>query len=756
MTMSRRVVVGLVVLLALGLGVVWLVPRVRETATGPANASATNTPAVDTIPHTSEELIADAVKAGDLTYEESLLQRAYAIFDDPRLDRRFRSPVINWQAAVPLLYEINQKEQTLSSQLLADLTPFRVRPSDPRSIVNRSRADVLPALNAQPMRWESYLVPGTRVRVWMMGREQILRQKYAPLVQQVWGVFDRYFPLPSGDMGDSTYDPDDAIDIYLLPDADLDPRRSECIRNPALANCALAQDGSTGMAPPTPGSVDRNSGYVLADIALPDDWLRQVFAHELAHVTQHNYDAGEATLAGMGEGTATWVEYKVIKALNKVPDMSYNLLDPAVGGIVLFRNFHVSLNRLSSNYRSWLFYLHASMDLGDDVVTRIWERAAQSGFDGYNAVDHVAPFKTHFPTFSVRNWNVDPVPNQYKTGDRGFRPQSKPTLVKPLPAGLGRVTLDEPLLELSARYYHYSSFDSAVRRITLLNFYVEPPLENAHLWAIKKVGNDWKPPEDWSGHSRITLCRDLPAEDVSELVLVVSNSHMTQPVPPQHPHPVVVSEDVGCETVEGTASATLRLNDPERMTDMTYVASLTTVQFKPRSVQDQEFNTAYDLLPTSVVWSVAGRKDGCTVNGRTVATIPSFLDQPLDPTRPAYGYLNVVSKQGGDFHSVEISAINPTAMMTKTCPGDPPRVSQEPFAAQWLLKILTQKNTHVGDAVHFTGRQTLDPERFQDNLPPEALEVLKNFPQANALLNRRGGKMVYTFDWELKPRVRSP
>ena len=42
---------------------------------------------------TSEALIAAALNAGDLTYEESLLARAYALFDDSRLEPpRFAVP----------------------------------------------------------------------------------------------------------------------------------------------------------------------------------------------------------------------------------------------------------------------------------------------------------------------------------------------------------------------------------------------------------------------------------------------------------------------------------------------------------------------------------------------------------------------------------------------------------------------------------------------------------------------------------------
>jgi hypothetical protein len=49
-------------------------------------------------PPTSEELIAAALEAGDITYEESLLYRAYALYDLPGLPEGFRSPIIDIHA----------------------------------------------------------------------------------------------------------------------------------------------------------------------------------------------------------------------------------------------------------------------------------------------------------------------------------------------------------------------------------------------------------------------------------------------------------------------------------------------------------------------------------------------------------------------------------------------------------------------------------------------------------------------------------
>jgi hypothetical protein len=463
----------------------------------------------------------------------------------------------------------------------------------------------------------------------------------------------------------------------------------------------------------------------------------------------------------------------------------------------LFANLHRQLHRTGNDYSGFLFFFFASQELGDDIVMRVWQAASAPGAQGIDAVNQAIPLAEHFPRFTVRNWNRNPLLRQYKDSDSTFSRTLRPNPIEPMPSELGLFELSKPVVNLSARYYRFTWFDPKVRKVTVQNFYRDLP--NAHVWAIKKIKNDWKEPEDWSRDEKREFCRESPQDEVTELILIVSNSHPRQPIDSALPRPRVLVEDVGCEFVEGDAQSTLRLKDDGQ--DVTYTSNRVRLRFKPRTVQDQPGNVQYDLLPTSVVWTVSGREGECTLNGQTGVTIPAFLDQPLDPTRPAYGYLNVVGLDGGDFHSVQVSAVNPTAMYTKTCPGNPPRLSQEPFKSVWLLNVLSQKNTHTGTAVQFTGAQTLDPGRFQDSLPQVARDFLLGNPtlgptsgrgrggtpgaapttspfanlpgidaataaeidramrEARSALQQadlQSGQTVYTFNWDLRPMTGAP
>ena len=789
MNLPRRAVIGLVALLvAVGAGLALLIPRFGATLDSPANDGATDTrspSAVDEnpLPRTSEELIAAALKAGHLTYEESLLERAYALYDDPRLAPAFRSPVANWEAGLPLFLEVARNEARLSPELLAALEPFRARPNDPNSIFNRPREDVV-KVQAQGNRgagWVSAAVPYTNLRVWIKGTQPDLAP-YIAMTRAVWTKLPAFFPLPNipdvaGDP-DNTINPDNAIDIYVMAVETIDPRE---LRH--------RLDLSTrGMIWPTkPTGSTTSSAFVMIQAGLGTAQTVNTMAHELSHVSQLGIDTAEAVDDGtwLVESTGSWIGYKVAKALGHTPTGSYNLLDPdwtppppATNSLPLFNRLGNTLNSFYHRNQAWLIYQSASMDLGDDIAKSIWRNAAAPGQQGIEAMEDAMPFDVSFPRFAVRNWHQDFEPGTflYESKDKTFPSHLKPDPIITIPfVGRETAVLDVAVPPLSAKYYRFR-FGATVRRVTFQTQIKDIPY--AHVWAIRKLGADWKEPEDWSRDDQHIFCRDDMKQDLSELVIVVSNSHINDRLPP-HPTPRLLAEEIGCDFVDGWATSRLRLKDETQ--DMTYVSSRVPLSFKPRSIQDQTGNVQFDLMATSVTWTASGTKGDCTVEGRAIVNIQEYLDEPLDPTRTAWGYMNVVGQDGGDFHSIRILAADSGLTMKKTCPshrpGYPPIVTIEPMGTGHLLTVLSQPNTHIGNAVLFRGTQNFDPARLQNNLPmspDSALSGLLNSPvrgfitpeiqrqlkEAQAKLDQvaaeSGGRMVYAFEWELQPRSGTP
>ena len=225
-----------------------------------------------------------------------------------------------------------------------------------------------------------------------------------------------------------------------------------------------------------------------------------------------------------------------------------------------------------------------------------------------------------------------------------------------------------------------------VRKVTFQNFYkICPTPMSGRSRRSAPTGRNRKTGRETSSRSSVGICRK---EYVTELMLIVSNSHPRQPIPAGHPSRACSSKTSAARFIEGWGRATLRLKDDVQ--DVTYVSSRATLRFKPRTVQDQQGNVQYDLMPTAVTWTVR-HAPGCRLSGQAVVTIPAYLDQPLDPTRPAWGYLNVVGRRTAVTFTASISAVDPAARMTMTCPGDPPRVTQEPFGVAWVLHILSSR-----------------------------------------------------------------
>ena len=523
-------------------------PSITEAATS----------ALPAVIPTSETLIAAALASGAITYEQSLLYRALALFDSPGLPKEFHSAVPDMHAGGDLFGEISAKESTLSASLLTQLAPYRVRPADPTSIFNNppARASVT-GVNAVLLAdtvttWKSLPAAGGAARVWVKDSTDAATQltQHAADVTKVWAQYPGIFTYPMADTPDvpsAAVNPDGAIDFYFVNAGDLDPRRTACVATPSLAWCVLgANAGFAQRAAPYPGN--KSSAYLVVDAAASGDDLVDTIAHELAHAGQFAYDQTEASW--LKESTATWVAYKVLKKLGLTPGYSYGRLASFFAGL------DKPLARLDelNAYGSWLYYLFASMEAGDGVVTDIWKAAAAEGVQGPMAVDKVFPFDKHFADFAVRNWNQDPVAPQYKNADKtfpsGYQPQTR-NKVKTLDGGK-EDALDVSLPPLASAYYEYV-FPASTRVVTFENTLANVP--NAHVWAIKNVNENWIRPEDWTTQAKPTFCRDNPQEDLAQIVLVVSNTSLTNPLKVSQP-PRVVAGAKGCSGWSGTMKGT--------------------------------------------------------------------------------------------------------------------------------------------------------------------------------------------------------
>jgi hypothetical protein len=501
-------------------------PGTSASPTGPDGSTDPSTRPTDP-PPTSEWLIGVALESGSITYEESLLYRALALFNSAELPAEYASAVPDMDAATALLAEIDAHEPEISQPVIRQLAPYRVRPSDPTSLFSAPTAQIA-SLAGHPMTasgtaWLNAPAAAGAARVWVQdtpGAQRRLDQ-HAQEVTRVWYAMQDVFTYPDPDeqnVPTAAVNPDAAVDFYWVELNDIDPRRAECSADPSLEHCVFASYEAAGYAraaPPT--RVNASSAYfVLAAGGGTDDALFAV-AHELAHGSQFHYDNADATW--LHEASANWVAYRVFQKLDLPPELAYKRLTQ------LFDRLDMPITSADDRgYRAWLYFQFAAMEQGDGIVTRIWEAAGRQGEQGADAVDGAFPFEKHFADFALRNWNQEPVPRQYRDAPDVTFPTLKPWMTvyeRALVAG-EKASLEVALPQLASAYYSYT-VDPSVRKLTFDNTLMGVP--GAHVWAIVSIGQAGSGSdvvEDWAAVSKREFC--TPREDVTKIVLVVSNS----------------------------------------------------------------------------------------------------------------------------------------------------------------------------------------------------------------------------------------
>lgn len=651
-------------------------------------------------PPTSEALIAQALADGDITPEESLLYRAYALFDDPRLPAEFHSPVLNLHAAMALFGEIDQEEAGLSPALLADLAPFRVRPADPASIFNNPPERTGVARAAAASTWVSKPVSGAGARVWVKASPDAESQltSYAAAVGKVWARLPGIFTYPDPDLpGHPTIDvnPDGAVDFYFVDGSDLDPRIPYCADHPEAEDCRFgaARDGYAQRAPTFHGNA--SSGYVVLDRASSGDNLLYDIAHELTHAAQFAYDVNETSW--LMESTAAWSAYRVLKELGTWPWSPYSFAREFLHRdwlqLPLTRNIDLSA------YESWPFFLFASMEKGDGIVTKIWETAAAPGQQGIEAVDANLPLDAHFDNFSVRNWNQDPVPRQYKTADLDF-PTDTPKPDTIIFFGPDESQIEETLEPLSAHYYSYT-FDAPVRTIILHNKLNGKP--HANIWGIAKIDGEWQEPEDWTAIAEKTWCRDAPGQELEELIVIFSNSGITSTVTSSESS--VEANSLGCPGWHGTVSSTYQQTWPG-YSGKTETVAATNVRFELNDLQPP--NPKVQLLGTvsgQVQWTHSEYDGDCS--GQTSGVYP------VGP----YGQLRIWDDGGERLRYEGVGAGTGSAdtlWITLTCPGyDAERAVTGGYETWFVMDVLEEHRIEP-DGKTIRGTYTLTRPQYGD------------------------------------------
>jgi hypothetical protein len=489
---------------------------------------------------TSEELIANALAAGQIDIATSLTYRAYALYGDARLPEAYRSEVIDYEAGARLVADVHEQTPNLSPAILAEIGPILARPNDPISVFNQlspaaSRAMLASTWSAAArtatVSWVSAPAADGAARVWIKdfpGAQEAMKIFASEVVSPIWPKLLQFFrtPLPDDGKPGNATNPDPAIDIYLVDFKDVDPRLASCATDPSGQGCRLphAYGGWTPMTAPIFGN--KSSAYMLVRADDSPAGERQTIAHELFHAAQDAFDYDEAP-TWLGEATATWGEFRITRALGDDPTGAHEFLpaifDELEQPLTTFGDIH--------QYGAYLYFYFAQMECGcDDIVLKTWQLAAAPGKQGAQAIGQLLPFRDAFPEFALRSWNKPPVHPLYN----GPTDPTFPDLQPPALGGLHEMTAASPpvglpsLLDpLSAVYFHFTFNDANIQQVVFDNSLVGQP--DAAVQALVYLqGTGWQPARDWSAQKRVSFCRDQPNKDILELVLIVSNSSVNK------------------------------------------------------------------------------------------------------------------------------------------------------------------------------------------------------------------------------------
>lgn len=582
----RRIFVGLVSLTLLA-GVDGSVVADMAAQTSSAGA---DTAKRDTL--SSRQLIEQAAAKGSLTQEQKVLYKLFALTGDSRLPSAYQgSDKDNRLADGSGLREVLAAFPTLSPPAQAVAAPYFQPPIYPGSWYElregAAPTNVAPNAQANPREpgpeplprtgWKTIPSQSIPIRVWYLEEQP----QMGPRASSIGRLIEKAWPMLMGVMGkqplsDAGPHPfvhvegptkgafdvwgdggDGRFDIYLLP----------------LPGWQIG--GAVTMAYP-PGCSERPA-FMLVDSRVSSQTLEAAAVHEFMHAIEFAFKVGKDCAHGWDEATAHWALNHVLPG-NNFEHESYS------GGRACLQYPGATC----SSYGAWVFALYLDRTYGPAVIRRSWELMATQ--PAWRAVNAAVPggLKKAWPRFALHGWNQPPYPTYEEwdaflakplsgyDNDAFFAARDKhrqqfpdednlvtidnwetPMLPTPIRGELkldgklrGKVEVKDGISErLSRHYVRYSLPDKDVRFLRIQHPYRKGG--DLSIQALRKRPDSSWVTEDWTPHSEVTICRNDPEEDLTEIVFVFGNAapdgRTLKPIPHDKTTPW---QSIGKATVE--------------------------------------------------------------------------------------------------------------------------------------------------------------------------------------------------------------
>jgi hypothetical protein len=400
---------------------------------------------------------------------------------------------------------------------------------------------------------------------------------------------------------------------------------------------------------------------------------KSVLAHEMMHGVQYGTTSQSCpdSMKWLMESTATWFEDVVYQKVNREHDFAAAYLDTP----------NLSLDNAPTARRMYgayvfFFYLTRVRGLSTSIVGKVWDATRTA--DALHALESAlrtggAELDKSWPDFAAYAWNQAAPFDTFTTLD-GLTDQAKvigPLGVSlPVPSRWAEVESKASLRlpRLSIRYYHYEFPDQTASSVAFFNgltrsldstavpdygdAFSAAPLsgpdtaKGGHVTALLKIGGKWTK-EDWTSAAGRTFCRDVRAERLESLVVILSNADIGD-ISSVYPHgqfaPLLFASNGGCGAWEGSANLSFTWGHT-----VVETMSVTGLRLEPIADGYYDANTplfrAYTPVAGGFAWSASGSDQQCTYSGGYSGQVMSPLNafHMLPWVKGGVGYRGIVS-----------------------------------------------------------------------------------------------------------------
>ncbi len=587
---------------------------------------------------TSIELIDQAVETGQISAEQGLIYKAFAVWGDPRLPDQYKG-ADDENAGDRVMREITEKKDTLSSSAWNTLMPFFQPPTETGSWWQmRHSAGIVQSTMVNS--WQFVSAAETHIKIfYWTGEPDFARQAgviKAAVDGKIWPDEKKLMNRePKYGTGDFT-----TVNIYLW-------------------NSYAKQDGTvvpfsgTRGVTLAPDCADTYSWIYINNTRVDGDathpGMLQTVAHELFHAFQNSYAMVSCSpYDWLSEATAKWVEDFVYPDANSEQPYAVSYLDFAYQRLDKTGNNH--------EYGAYLLPYYITKITGDDItVRRMWENSEKYA-NSYVSVREALPasfpnFKESFwGSYLLTLWNKAPYPTFFQEKDK-FTGSVKPEWASPVNVTASGAASKKEFtgdLPTGAVRYYPLTFDSSVRSLAFLNgltfnmrkdsvdnsqwgseltdpadqTYASDPLPDAEQKGItayvmyKRAGKTTWEMMPFGATDEFPYCVNTMGK-IESAVVVLSNEDWDHPdrvVKSPGINSMIFATNMPCAGYKGTSTIT---NYNHGVSDIYHVSN---ISYKSGSTAQYSFPTfpfiSFELQGASVSWTKSGTDSaGCTYSG---------------------------------------------------------------------------------------------------------------------------------------------